>query len=144
MFKFYKLPCLGLGLITLAACGGTAAAEPKAADPVTVTVTAPAPPAPPAKVVTKTVNKVPQACIDALDDAEAVVATARKAIVLSVKWPDIAVRSFKAGLTADSAALGGITRDVKALNTSYVTFATDLAPQVASYNRHSTTCRAAK
>jgi ABC-type uncharacterized transport system auxiliary subunit len=139
MLKSYKVTGIAMGLVILAACGGTAAAEPKAADPITVTA-----PAPAAKVVTQTVDRVPQACMKALDDAEAVVATARKGILLSVKWPDIAVRSLRAGLNADSVALQGITTDVKGLNADYVSITEELRPEVASYNRDSGSCRAAR
>lgn len=62
--------------VALAACGSEKAQEAVANAPTprpTVTVTAPAPPAPPAPTVTVTVkadSSVPQACLDALDNAD--------------------------------------------------------------------------
>jgi hypothetical protein len=63
-------------VVALAACGSEKASEAVANAPTprpTVTVTAPAPPAPPAPTVTVTAkadSSVPQACLDALDNAD--------------------------------------------------------------------------
>jgi len=62
-------------VLALSSCGTDKASEAVANAPQpTVTVTAPAPPAPPAPTVTVTAKadsqSVPQACLDALDNAD--------------------------------------------------------------------------
>ena len=63
-------------VLALSSCGTDKASEAVANAPTprpTVTVTAPAPPAPPAPTVTVTAkadSSVPQACLDALDNAD--------------------------------------------------------------------------
>jgi hypothetical protein len=74
MKKTITILAASVAVVALAACGTDKAQEAVANAPQpTVTVTAPAPPAPPAPTVTVTAkadSSVPQACLDALDNAD--------------------------------------------------------------------------
>jgi curli biogenesis system outer membrane secretion channel CsgG len=74
MKKTITILAAAAAVVALAACGTDKAQEAVANAPQpTVTVTAPAPPAPPAPTVTVTAkadSSVPQACLDALDNAD--------------------------------------------------------------------------
>lgn len=121
MKKTITILAASVAVVALAACGTDKAQEAVANAPAprpTVTVTAPAPPAPPAPTVTVTAkadSSVPQACLDALDNAD--------------EGFGYAADGFAAVDSADLLGLSTATANVRAL-----------AP---TYNTNKAACRAA-
>lgn len=139
---------LGLGL---SACGGASeAAAPKAAAPATVTITA--------EPVTQTVTETPQACLDALDDAEHALGLARDTVgnyrefvKIAARYPDLMLRAVQAAATMDVAGINGVTADlkvmtadIKANNKKLGRTTTELGPVTSAYRTDSAACRASQ
>lgn len=113
-------------VVALAGCGAGKAHEAVANAPrPTVTVTKPAPPA-----VTTTVQSVPQACLDALDNADTAISTAGEGFGI-VSDAFIAASNFDAaGIDAATAKLAGVNKV--------------LSPQLTAYATARDACKAAK
>lgn len=97
--------------LALTACGGDPAPVPT----VTATVTAePLPavtvtPAPIVKVETKTVNKTPQSCLDAIDYGE-------QGFDLAAESAEAAVAGFQAIADQDISAMEDVTQTIQSIN----------------------------
>ncbi len=124
---------IGIGIGSAGSASSDTVAEPKVK---TVTQT---------ETVTKEVEVevVPQACLDALNDAEAVADSVADFGKVSVKWPGLVLRAAKAGMNMDVSAVNGITADMESMTSDYHDITAEMTPQVRSFNTNKATCRSA-
>lgn len=117
----------------------TAAAKgAKVAPTVTVTETAPA------VRITETVTetaKTPQACLDAIDEAEDLAKIMVDFTQLMSAWPEIALAAAQAGIAQDADALNAVTKRMEKSNTQLTGLTSRVSATGDAFNTAKGTCR---
>ncbi len=116
---------IGIGLGSVGSASSDTVAEPKV------------------KTVTKEVEAVPQACLDALSDAEGVADSVADFGQVSIQWPNLVVRAARAGLNRDVGSVRAIIADMESMTSDYDDITAELTPQVRSFNANKASCRSA-
>lgn len=92
---------------------------------------------------TKTVNKPPTSCIEALDAAEQFALDFRHFTGMASKMPLLIPRAIQAGVDVDVAAVRAITADMDQFTSRTQEINGDVATHVRAYNASATDCRSA-
>ncbi len=124
---------IGIGIGSAGSASSDTVAKPKIK---TVTQT---------ETVTKEVEVevVPQACLDAIDDSEAVAKQVARSMNISATWPDMVVRGVEIGMSMDTSGMKDLTADVKDMTAKYEDITREVTPIVSSFNANKASCRSA-